>query len=81
MLQENTIIDNHYELKRQLGRGSFGEVWLAIDTYLQQEVALKFYVAMDDNGRSEFRDEYRKSGILFLHRTNLYFCGEREYGL
>ncbi|MBO7433546.1 MAG: SUMF1/EgtB/PvdO family nonheme iron enzyme [Salinivirgaceae bacterium] len=69
MLQENTIIDNHYELKRQLGRGSFGEVWLAIDTYLQQEVALKFYVAMDDNGRSEFRDEYRK--VFRLRHENL----------
>ncbi|MBR5167061.1 MAG: SUMF1/EgtB/PvdO family nonheme iron enzyme [Salinivirgaceae bacterium] len=63
------IIDNHYELKHQLGRGSFGEVWLATDTYLGLDVALKFYVAMDDNGRQEFRDEYSKA--FRLRHNNL----------
>ena len=69
MLQSNTIIDNHYELKRQLGRGSFGEVWLATDTFLGHDVALKFYVAMDNNGRQEFRDEYSK--VFRLRHENL----------
>ncbi|MBP5667121.1 MAG: SUMF1/EgtB/PvdO family nonheme iron enzyme [Salinivirgaceae bacterium] len=63
------IIDNHYELKHQLGRGSFGEVWLATDTYVNQDVALKFYVAMDDNGRNEFVEEYRK--VCHFRHNNL----------
>ena len=69
MLQENTIIDNHYQLKQRIGRGSFGEVWLATDTYLGHDVALKFYVAMDNNGRQEFRDEYLK--VYRLKHNNL----------
>ncbi|MBO7477256.1 MAG: SUMF1/EgtB/PvdO family nonheme iron enzyme [Salinivirgaceae bacterium] len=68
-MNPNDIIDNHYELKHQLGRGSFGEVWLATDTYLGLDVALKFYVAMDDNGRQEFRDEYSKA--FRLRHNNL----------
>ena len=60
-MQQGEIIDNHYQLKQQLGRGSFGEVWLATDKYLGLDVALKFYVAMDTNGRKEFRDEYLKA--------------------
>ncbi|MBO7476826.1 MAG: SUMF1/EgtB/PvdO family nonheme iron enzyme [Salinivirgaceae bacterium] len=65
----NTIIDNRYELKKTIGRGSFGEVWLATDIFLEQDVALKFYVAMDNRGCCEFREEYRK--VFRLHHDNL----------
>ena len=68
-MNSNDIIDNHYKLKELIGRGSFGEVWLATDTYLEQDVALKFYVAMDSNGCREFRDEYLK--VYRLRHENL----------
>ncbi len=68
-MEQNQIIGNRYQLKQHIGRGSFGEVWLAADTFLGHDVALKFYVAMDGNGCSEFRKEYSK--VAHLHHDNL----------
>ena len=40
-LQENMTFDSHYTLQRQLGRGGFSEVWLAHDSYMDLDVAIK----------------------------------------
>ena len=37
----NTTLINRYQITRELGRGGMGTVYLAMDTYLEREVAVK----------------------------------------
>lgn len=72
MLQPNTTFDNHYTLIRQLGRGGFSEVWLAHDSYMDIDVAIKIYApgqGMDSNSINEFRREI--TGVFQLNHPNL----------
>ncbi|HET8813826.1 MAG TPA: PASTA domain-containing protein [Solirubrobacterales bacterium] len=38
---EGTVVDNRYRVLRRLGSGGMADVWLAEDTHLQRQVALK----------------------------------------
>lgn len=58
-LNKNTKIADRYILKEFKGSGSFGEVWLAEDTILGINVAVKLYISLDQNGQEEFKDEYK----------------------
>ncbi|MFI6152377.1 serine/threonine-protein kinase [Kitasatospora sp. NPDC051170] len=40
-MQQGDLLGGRYELVRQLGKGGFGVVWLAVDTVLHREVAVK----------------------------------------
>ena len=63
------MLDNRYLLERFIGSGSFGEVWVATDKATDLEVAVKIYVAMDDQGLSDFKKEFQ---ITFdFNHTNL----------
>lgn len=66
---EGQLLDERYELKRFIGSGSFGEVWLAIDSQTDLEVAVKIYVSMDDQGLDDFKKEFKLS--FNLNHTNL----------
>jgi serine/threonine-protein kinase len=40
-LAEGSIVDNRYRVLRRIGAGGMADVWLAEDTHLQRQVALK----------------------------------------
>ena len=72
ILQPNITFDNHYTLIRQLGQGGFSEVWLAHDSYMDLDVAIKIYApgqCMDPNSIDEFRREI--TGVFQLNHPNL----------
>ena len=49
-LKNGDIFAEHYQLKKLLGVGSFGEVWLARNILADVDVAIKLYGLLDDNG-------------------------------
>ncbi len=57
--KEGSIVAEHYELKRPLGQGSFGDVWLAHNMLADIDVAIKFYGTLDSKGLEEFRNEFK----------------------
>lgn len=67
-ISEDTI-NNRFRLLRQIGRGSFGEVWLAEDNILNIKVAVKIYIALDSKGLEEFKNEFRN--VRHLNHPNL----------
>lgn len=68
-MQPNDIINDRYLLLRSIGRGSFGEVWLATDQKLGMNVAIKIYIALDPRGLNEFKTEFKSA--YNLHHQNL----------
>lgn len=71
-LVEEIIFANRYQLQRLLGRGGFSEVWLAVDTVTNMEVAIKVYApgrGMDTDGMKDFCREL--SQVYNLNHTNL----------
>ncbi len=72
----NEDINGRYVLKESKGRGTFGQVWLAYDRATDEDVAIKFYVALDDKGREEFIQEFRIAAKL--RHNNLLIT--KDYG-
>ncbi|MGK4006751.1 protein kinase [Sorangium sp. So ce1036] len=75
------VIAEKYKLVRQLGEGSMGVVWLAINLATAREVALKLIHRPDPELRRRLQREGRNSGAL-RHRNviDLYDMGETEHG-
>lgn len=68
-LAPDTIINDRYRLIERLGRGSFGEVWLAEDTKTGIQIAIKIYIALDTRGIDEFKNEF--TNVYSFNHTNL----------
>lgn len=68
-MNNGDIINDRYLLVRSIGRGSFGEVWLATDQILGLNVAIKIYIALDTRGLDEFKNEFKS--VYILHHPNL----------
>ena len=76
-----------FELVRILGRGGMGVVWLARDTQLQEDVALKFLpdeLLGDAGAMEELKRETRRSRLLThqnIVRINEFFQEGRVAGI
>lgn len=68
-MNANEVINDRYLLVRSIGRGSFGEVWLATDQKLGLNVAIKIYISLDTRGLDEFKNEFKS--VYNLHHPNL----------
>ena len=82
-MQVGELFANRYRLIKEVGRGSFGEVWLVRDEQLDLEVALKVYIALDERGLEEFKGEYKNTYALnhpnLLHATYFGVDEKRPY--
>lgn len=73
---------SHYRIIKELGAGGMGEVYLAVDTRLGRQVALKFLPASfqyDPDRRTRFLAEARAtSSLRSPHIAAIYDIGEHE---
>lgn len=83
-LTNGLLVFHRYRLKRLLGRGGMGVVWLAHDTELEKDIALKFlseHLLYDSTAIRDLKKETRR-GMELAHpniiRVYGFFSGEQS---
>ena len=78
---EGTTV-GHHKILEKLGSGGMGEVWLAEDTRLERQVALKFlphYASQDEEEKARFFQEARAAARLkHQNIAQVYEIGEED---
>jgi serine/threonine-protein kinase len=79
---EGSVVDGRYRVLRRIGSGGMADVWLAEDTHLQREVALKVLhrrFAQDREFVERFRREAEAAaGLQHPNIVSVYDRGEFE---
>lgn len=68
-----------YELQRRVGRGNYGEVWLARDSVLQRDVAIKVPRALDQDSKAVDRFLREARAAARVQHPNLLNVYETGY--
>lgn len=68
----------HFSLLRLLGQGGFGTVWLAEDSKLGRQVALKVPVSSDGNVKSLLHEAKTAARLKHPHIVSVYEVGLEE---
>ncbi|MBD2830410.1 serine/threonine-protein kinase [Streptomyces globisporus] len=74
------LIDDRYALRRMIGRGGMGEVWLADDLVLRRAVAVKLLhtqLALDEVAQSRIQREVRAAASLNHPRVAAVYDASR----
>lgn len=83
-MNPGTQIGGRYTIDREIGRGSFGVVYLAHDAHTQEERAIKVllpWAAGNEQLRHRLRREARLAGSLSSpHAVRIYEAGETDDG-
>jgi eukaryotic-like serine/threonine-protein kinase len=79
---EGSVVDGRYRVLRRIGSGGMADVWLAEDTHLQRQVALKVLHRRFVQDR-EFVERFRReaeaaAGLQHPHIVSVYDRGEFE---
>jgi serine/threonine protein kinase len=81
-VSEGSVVDGRYRVLRRLGSGGMADVWLAEDTHLQRQVALKVLhkrFAQDREFVARFRREAESAaGLQHPNIVSVYDRGEFE---
>jgi serine/threonine protein kinase len=76
-LRHGQAIADRYELRKEIGSGGMGEVWLAHDRELDRAVALKFQGPRGDQVRFE-REAHAAAGLSHPNIVRIYDYGTAE---